>query len=77
MTYICTCVAMSAFFHQQIIGVGGVGGWAAEALCRSGVGKLTLADLDEVCISNTNRQARINFVDSVFSSAFSFYFFIF
>ncbi len=39
-----------------IVGVGGVGSWAAESLARSGVGKLTLIDLDEVCLSNTNRQ---------------------
>ena len=39
-----------------VIGLGGVGSWAAEALCRSGVGNLILVDLDDVCISNTNRQ---------------------
>lgn len=39
-----------------VIGLGGVGSWAAEALARSGVGALTLIDADEVCISNTNRQ---------------------
>ena len=39
-----------------VIGLGGVGSWAVEALARSGVGALTLMDLDEVCISNTNRQ---------------------
>lgn len=39
-----------------VIGLGGVGSWSAEALCRSGVGHLVLVDLDEVCISNTNRQ---------------------
>ena len=42
--------------HVCIIGVGGVGSWAAEALARSGVGRITLIDGDEVCISNTNRQ---------------------
>ena len=42
--------------HAMIIGVGGVGSWAVEALARSGVGELTLVDMDEVCISNTNRQ---------------------
>ena len=42
--------------HVCIIGVGGVGSWAAEALARSGVGQITLIDGDEVCISNTNRQ---------------------
>ncbi len=39
-----------------VIGVGGVGSWAGEALARSGVGHVTLIDLDDVCISNTNRQ---------------------
>ena len=39
-----------------IVGVGGVGSWTAEALARSGVGHLTLVDLDEVCVSNVNRQ---------------------
>lgn len=39
-----------------IVGLGGVGSWAAEALCRSGVGHLVLIDVDDICISNTNRQ---------------------
>lgn len=39
-----------------VVGLGGVGSWAAEALCRSGVGSLVLIDLDDICISNTNRQ---------------------
>lgn len=39
-----------------VIGLGGVGSWAAEALCRSGVGTLLLVDRDDICISNTNRQ---------------------
>ncbi|MDX1588719.1 MAG: tRNA cyclic N6-threonylcarbamoyladenosine(37) synthase TcdA [Oleiphilaceae bacterium] len=42
--------------HVAVVGIGGVGTWAAEALARSGVGALTLIDLDEVCISNSNRQ---------------------
>ena len=42
--------------HVAIIGVGGVGSWSAEALARSGIGTITLVDLDEVCITNTNRQ---------------------
>ena len=42
--------------HVCVIGIGGVGSWAVEALARSGVGQLTLVDLDDVCISNVNRQ---------------------
>jgi len=42
--------------HVVIVGLGGVGSWAAEALARTGVGRLTLVDLDEVCVSNVNRQ---------------------
>jgi tRNA A37 threonylcarbamoyladenosine dehydratase len=43
--------------HVAVIGVGGVGSWAAEALVRSGLGAITLIDGDEVCLSNTNRQS--------------------
>jgi len=39
-----------------IVGIGGVGSWTVEALARSGVGHLTLIDLDEICLSNVNRQ---------------------
>ncbi len=42
--------------HVAVIGVGGVGSWSAEALARSGVGKLTLVDADEICVTNVNRQ---------------------
>jgi tRNA A37 threonylcarbamoyladenosine dehydratase len=42
--------------HVCVIGLGGVGSWSAEALARSGVGALTLIDLDEICVSNINRQ---------------------
>ena len=42
--------------HVCIVGIGGVGSWAVEALARSGVGVLTLVDMDDVCISNVNRQ---------------------
>jgi tRNA threonylcarbamoyladenosine dehydratase len=42
--------------HVTIVGVGGVGSWAAEALARSGVGHLTMIDLDHVSESNINRQ---------------------
>lgn len=39
-----------------VIGVGGVGSWAVEALARSGIGALTLVDMDDICVSNVNRQ---------------------
>ena len=42
--------------HVAVFGVGGVGGFCAEALCRAGIGKLTLIDADKVSISNINRQ---------------------
>lgn len=42
--------------HVAVVGVGGVGSWAVEALARSGVGQLTLIDLDHVSESNINRQ---------------------
>lgn len=43
--------------HIAVAGLGGVGSWAVEALARSGVGELTLIDLDDVCLSNSNRQS--------------------
>jgi tRNA A37 threonylcarbamoyladenosine dehydratase len=42
--------------HVCVVGLGGVGSWAVEALARSGIGQLTLIDLDDVCITNVNRQ---------------------
>lgn len=42
--------------HVCVIGIGGVGSWAAEALVRTGIGAITLIDMDDVCITNTNRQ---------------------
>lgn len=42
--------------HAVVVGVGGVGSWAAEALVRSGLGRITLIDLDHVAESNINRQ---------------------
>ena len=42
--------------HVAVIGIGGVGSWSAEALARTGVGEITLVDLDDICVSNTNRQ---------------------
>ncbi len=42
--------------HIAVVGIGGVGSWAAEALARAGIGHITLMDLDDICITNTNRQ---------------------
>ncbi len=42
--------------HVIIVGLGGVGSWTAESLARSGVGRITLIDLDDICLTNTNRQ---------------------
>lgn len=42
--------------HVMVVGLGGVGSWAVEALARTGIGTLTLVDLDDVCATNTNRQ---------------------
>lgn len=53
--------------HVAVIGIGGVGSWAAEALARSGVGRLTLVDLDHVAESNINRQ--IHALDSTVGQA--------
>lgn len=39
-----------------VVGIGGVGSWAAEALARTGLGHMTLVDLDDVCVTNINRQ---------------------
>lgn len=50
--------AMEKLFrtHVMVIGLGGVGSWAAESLARSGIGKITVVDFDEICITNANRQ---------------------
>ena len=45
-----------AHSHVAVLGLGGVGSWCVEALARSGVGRLTLVDCDEVSVSNLNRQ---------------------
>jgi tRNA A37 threonylcarbamoyladenosine dehydratase len=42
--------------RMMVVGLGGVGSWAAEALARAGVGHLTLVDFDDVCLTNLNRQ---------------------
>ncbi len=53
--------------HVAVVGIGGVGSWAAEALARTGVGRLTLIDLDHVSESNINRQ--IQALDSTLGQA--------
>jgi tRNA A37 threonylcarbamoyladenosine dehydratase len=42
--------------HVAVVGIGGVGSWAAEALARSGIARLTLIDMDHIAESNINRQ---------------------
>lgn len=42
--------------HVCVVGIGGVGSWCVESLARSGIGKITMIDLDEICITNINRQ---------------------
>jgi tRNA A37 threonylcarbamoyladenosine dehydratase len=42
--------------HVCVVGVGGVGSWAAESLARNAIGRITLIDLDNIAESNTNRQ---------------------
>jgi len=50
--------AMARLFdsHVMVVGMGGVGSWAAESLIRSGVGNVTLVDFDLICVTNANRQ---------------------
>lgn len=53
--------------HVCVIGIGGVGSWAAEAIARNAVGTITLIDLDNIAESNVNRQ--LHAVDGVFGKA--------
>lgn len=53
--------------HVCVIGIGGVGSWAVEALARNAVGRLTLIDLDNIAESNVNRQ--LHAVDGAFGKA--------
>ena len=48
--------ALLSGLHIAVIGIGGVGTWAAEAVARSGIGHITLVDFDSIAISNVNRQ---------------------
>ena len=50
--------AMERLAHARVmvVGMGGVGGFAAEALARTAIGHLVLVDFDLVCVTNTNRQ---------------------
>jgi tRNA A37 threonylcarbamoyladenosine dehydratase len=53
--------------HACIIGIGGVGSWAVEALARSAVGHITLIDLDNIAESNVNRQ--LHAINGIFGMA--------
>lgn len=53
--------------HVVVIGIGGVGSWAAEALARNAIGAITLIDLDNIAESNVNRQ--LHAVDGAFGKA--------
>lgn len=50
--------ALAAFVQARVVvvGIGGVGSWTVEALARSGIGKIRMVDLDEICLTNVNRQ---------------------
>ncbi|MGL5322329.1 MAG: tRNA cyclic N6-threonylcarbamoyladenosine(37) synthase TcdA, partial [Aeromonas veronii] len=50
--------ALRSFSQAKVcvVGIGGVGSWAAEALARAGINQITLIDMDDICITNTNRQ---------------------
>jgi tRNA A37 threonylcarbamoyladenosine dehydratase len=51
-----TAIESLANRHVMVVGCGGVGSFAAEALARTGVGHISLVDFDLVCVTNTNRQ---------------------
>jgi hypothetical protein len=53
--------------HVTVVGIGGVGCWAAEALARSAIGRITLIDLDMIAESNVNRQ--VHALDGEFGTA--------
>lgn len=62
-----TGLAKLQTMHLCVIGIGGVGSWAAEALARNAVGNITLIDLDNIAESNVNRQ--LHAVDGAFGKA--------
>jgi len=49
-------LSLLASKHVMICGIGGVGSYAAEALGRAGIGRITLVDFDDICLTNVNRQ---------------------
>ena len=53
--------------HICVVGIGGVGSWAAEAVARNAVGSITLIDLDNIAESNVNRQ--LHALDGAFGLA--------
>lgn len=65
--YGSAALGRAAAAHVTVVGIGGVGSWAVEALARSGIGRLTLIDLDHVAESNVNRQ--IHALESTFGAA--------
>ena len=65
--YGASAVDTFAAAHVYVIGVGGVGSWAAEALARTAVGTITLIDLDVLVASNVNRQ--LPALDSTFGQS--------
>ncbi|MDZ4098746.1 MAG: tRNA threonylcarbamoyladenosine dehydratase [Methylophilaceae bacterium] len=60
-------LARFQYAHVCVIGIGGVGSWAAEALARNAIGRITLIDLDNIAESNVNRQ--LHAVDGAFGKA--------
>ena len=60
-------LARATAAHVVVVGIGGVGSWAVEALARSGLGRLTLIDLDHLAESNINRQ--IHALDSTLGAS--------
>lgn len=54
--YGATAIPVLQQMHICVVGLGGVGSWAVEALARNGIGAITLIDFDQVSLSNINRQ---------------------